>query len=48
MNNVTLRKSMENLRHANNLVDSRSLESKRESSKIAYKSIFQKEKEEQL
>ena len=48
MSSVSLRKSVENLRYANNLVDSRSLETKRESSKVAYKSIFQKEKEEQL
>ena len=48
MSNVSLRKSVDNLRYANNLVDSRSLETKRESSKVAYKSIFQKEKEEQF
>ena len=40
MNNVSLRKSMENLSNANNLVDSRSIEQKRESSQVAYKSIF--------
>jgi len=49
MSNASLRKSVDNLRYANNLVDSRSLETKRESSKVAaYKSIFQKEKEEQF
>ena len=48
MNNPSLRRSMANLVDANKLVDSRSLEIKRDSTSSGYKSIFQKEKEQQL